>query len=74
MELSITSKGTKDFPVPKVRKDKKETKGTEKVVKSTVKESIVENVTSLKFFKRKEGRAEKKDDGSQRRRLTLKEK
>ncbi|KAA0035663.1 ty3-gypsy retrotransposon protein [Cucumis melo var. makuwa] len=53
-------KGTKDFLVPKVRKDKKETKGTEKVVKSTVKESIVENATSLKFFKRKEGRAEKK--------------
>ncbi|TYK01577.1 ty3-gypsy retrotransposon protein [Cucumis melo var. makuwa] len=29
MELSITSKGTKDFPVPEVRKDKKETKGAE---------------------------------------------
>ncbi|KAA0061113.1 ty3-gypsy retrotransposon protein [Cucumis melo var. makuwa] len=64
MELSIASRGTKDFPVPKVRKDKKETKSAEKVVKSTVKESMVVNTTPLKFSKRKEGRAEKKDDGN----------
>ncbi|TYK30252.1 uncharacterized protein E5676_scaffold595G00790 [Cucumis melo var. makuwa] len=55
-------KGTKGFPIPKVRKDKKETKGAEKIVKSTVKESMVVNTTPLKFSKRKEGRAEKKDD------------
>ncbi|KAA0041946.1 uncharacterized protein E5676_scaffold306G001570 [Cucumis melo var. makuwa] len=73
MELSITSRGTKDFPVPEVRKDKKKTKSAEKVVKSSVKESMVVNTTPLKFSKRKEGRAEKKDDGSERRRLTLKE-
>ncbi|KAA0065384.1 ty3-gypsy retrotransposon protein [Cucumis melo var. makuwa] len=73
MELSIASRGTKDFPVPEVRKDKKETKSAEKVVKSTVKESMVVNTTPLKFSKRKEGRAEKKDDGSERQRLTLKE-
>ncbi|KAA0062536.1 ty3-gypsy retrotransposon protein [Cucumis melo var. makuwa] len=73
MELSIASRGTKDFPVPEVRKDKKETKSAEKVVKSSVKESMVVNTTPLKFSKRKEGRAEKKDDGSERRRLTLKE-
>ncbi|TYK04497.1 ty3-gypsy retrotransposon protein [Cucumis melo var. makuwa] len=73
MELSIASRGTKDFPVLEVRKDKKETKSAEKVVKSTVKESMVVNTTPLKFPKRKEGRAEKKDDGSERRRLTLKE-
>ncbi|KAA0062668.1 ty3-gypsy retrotransposon protein [Cucumis melo var. makuwa] len=66
-------RGTKDFPVSKVRKDKKETKSAEKVVKSTVKESMVVNMTPLKFSKRKEGRAKKKDDGSERRRLTLKE-
>ncbi|KAA0054831.1 ty3-gypsy retrotransposon protein [Cucumis melo var. makuwa] len=41
MELSIVSRGTKDFPVPEVRKDKKEMKGAEKIVKSTVKESMV---------------------------------
>ncbi|KAA0035943.1 ty3-gypsy retrotransposon protein [Cucumis melo var. makuwa] len=43
IELSIASRGTKDFPVPEVRKDKKETKSAEK------------------------------DDGSEGRRLTLKE-
>ncbi|KAA0063066.1 uncharacterized protein E6C27_scaffold468G001830 [Cucumis melo var. makuwa] len=73
MELSIANRGTKDFPVPEVRKDKKETKSAENVMKSTVKESMVVNMTPLKFSKRKEGRAEKKDDGSERQRLTLKE-
>ncbi|KAA0051503.1 retrotransposon gag protein [Cucumis melo var. makuwa] len=73
MELSIASRGTKDFSVPEIRKDKKETKIAEKVVKSTVKESMVVNTIPLRFSKRKEGRAEKKDDGSERRRLTLKE-
>ncbi|TYK01673.1 ty3-gypsy retrotransposon protein [Cucumis melo var. makuwa] len=73
MELSITSIGTKDFPVPEVRKDKKETKGAKKVVKSTVKESMVVNATPLKFSKRKEGKAKKKDDGSERGCVTLKE-
>ncbi|KAA0042321.1 retrotransposon gag protein [Cucumis melo var. makuwa] len=68
MELSIASRGTKDFPIPKVRKDKKEMKGAEKIVKSTVKESMVINTTPLKFPKRKERRAEKKDDGRERRR------
>ncbi|KAA0039582.1 retrotransposon gag protein [Cucumis melo var. makuwa] len=34
---------------------------------------MVVNTTPLKFSKRKEGRVEKKDDGSERRRLTLKE-
>ncbi|KAA0065961.1 ty3-gypsy retrotransposon protein [Cucumis melo var. makuwa] len=38
MKLSIVSKGTKDFPFPKVRKDKKEMKDVEKIVKSTMKE------------------------------------
>ncbi|KAA0048246.1 ty3-gypsy retrotransposon protein [Cucumis melo var. makuwa] len=73
MGLSIGSRGAKDFPVPEVRKDKKKTKDVEKVVKSTVKESMVVNATPLKFSKRKEGEAKKKDDGSDRRRLTLKE-
>ncbi|KAA0051454.1 ty3-gypsy retrotransposon protein [Cucumis melo var. makuwa] len=73
MELSIARRGTKDFPVPEVRKDKKETKSAKKIVKSIVKESMFVNTTSMKFSKRKEGRVEKKDDGSERRRLTLKE-
>ncbi|KAA0056790.1 ty3-gypsy retrotransposon protein [Cucumis melo var. makuwa] len=43
-------------------------------MKNTVKESMFINTTPLKFSKRKEGRAEKKDNESKRRRLTLKEK
>ncbi|TYK09451.1 ty3-gypsy retrotransposon protein [Cucumis melo var. makuwa] len=70
MDLSIASKETKDFSVPKVRKDKKETKGAGKIGKSIMKESMVVNTTPLKFSKRKEGRAEKNDDGSERRRRT----
>ncbi|KAA0033768.1 uncharacterized protein E5676_scaffold1428G00900 [Cucumis melo var. makuwa] len=61
----IASRGTKDFLVPKVRKYRKETKSAEKVVKSTVKESMIVNTTPLKFSKRKGGRTEKKDDGSE---------
>ncbi|KAA0062737.1 ty3-gypsy retrotransposon protein [Cucumis melo var. makuwa] len=64
MELSIARRGTNNISVPEVRKDKKETKGAKKVVKSTAKESMVINTTPLKFSKRKEGRAEKKDDGN----------
>ncbi|KAA0056779.1 retrotransposon gag protein [Cucumis melo var. makuwa] len=69
----LSTQRNQGFPIPEVRKDKKETKGAEKVVKSTMKESMVVNTTPLKFSKRKEGRAERKDDGSERRRLTLKE-
>ncbi|TYK30009.1 ty3-gypsy retrotransposon protein [Cucumis melo var. makuwa] len=60
MELSITSRGAKDLHVPKVRKYKKETKGAEKIAKTTVKESMVVNTTPLKFSRRKEVRAEKR--------------
>ena len=66
MKLSIANRGAKDFPIPEVRKDKKETKGAEKIVKSTVKEFMVVNTTPLKFSKRKEVRAKKKDNGSER--------
>ncbi|TYK05045.1 ty3-gypsy retrotransposon protein [Cucumis melo var. makuwa] len=73
MELSIASRGTKDFPVPEVRKDKKEMKGAKKLEKSTVKESMVVNMTRLKFSKRKEGRVIKNDVRSKSQCLTLKE-
>ncbi|KAA0054805.1 retrotransposon protein putative ty3-gypsy sub-class [Cucumis melo var. makuwa] len=66
MKLSIVSRGAKDLLVPEVRKDKKETKGAKEIVKSSVKESMVVNTTPLKFSKRKEVRAEKKDQGSER--------
>ncbi|KAA0046722.1 retrotransposon protein putative ty3-gypsy sub-class [Cucumis melo var. makuwa] len=49
MELSIASIETKNFSVPEVKTDKKETKGTEKIVKSTMKEYMVINTTSLKY-------------------------
>ncbi|KAA0026105.1 ty3-gypsy retrotransposon protein [Cucumis melo var. makuwa] len=55
MELSFVSRGTKNFFIPEVRKDKKETKGAENIVKSTVKKSMVINTTPLKFSKIKEG-------------------
>ncbi|KAA0057496.1 retrotransposon gag protein [Cucumis melo var. makuwa] len=61
MELSITGRGAKDFSVPKVRKNKKETKGAKKILKSSVKESTVVNSTPLKFSKRKEVKVENKD-------------
>ncbi|KAA0060830.1 Retrotransposon gag protein [Cucumis melo var. makuwa] len=37
----IELRGTKDFPISEVRKDKKEMKGAEKIVKSTVKKSMI---------------------------------
>ncbi|KAA0041682.1 ty3-gypsy retrotransposon protein [Cucumis melo var. makuwa] len=58
MGLNIANKGAKDFPVPKVRKDKKEIKCAEKIV-NTVKKSIVVNTTPMKFSKRKEKLLEK---------------
>ncbi|KAA0033545.1 ty3-gypsy retrotransposon protein [Cucumis melo var. makuwa] len=73
MIWSIVNTGTKDFLVLKVKKDKKEMKSAEKIVKSTVKKSMVINMTSVKFSKRKKLRAEKKDGGRERSRLTLKE-
>lgn len=49
MELSITNKGIKDFLVPQVKKDKKETKGTKNILKSATKESMIVKATMLKF-------------------------
>ena len=46
--------------------------GAKKIAKSTVKESLVVNMTLLKFSKRNEVKAEKKDDGGERRCLNLK--
>ncbi|KAA0067356.1 retrotransposon gag protein [Cucumis melo var. makuwa] len=63
MELSIASRGTKDFPVFEVRKDKKEIKGAEKIVNSTVKESMVKQLIQLSKCKRLE-QAGKVDDSN----------
>ena len=75
MELSIANRETKGFLVPKVKKEKREIKGTEKITKSATKESIDVNTTPLKFSpKGKEEKVGRKDDGGERRCLTLKEK
>ncbi|XP_038876523.1 uncharacterized protein LOC120068954 [Benincasa hispida] len=81
MKLSISNRGTWDFLNHEPRKDKKEVKGTEKIVKSAkktvkgvTKESMVINTTPLKFSsKRKEKIIEKKDQEGEIRRPTLKE-
>ncbi|KAA0026039.1 ty3-gypsy retrotransposon protein [Cucumis melo var. makuwa] len=54
MELSIVSRGAQDLSISEIRKDKKETKGAGKIVKTTVKESVVISTTPMKFSKRKE--------------------
>ncbi|KAA0025994.1 retrotransposon protein putative ty3-gypsy sub-class [Cucumis melo var. makuwa] len=42
MKLSIANRGIKDFPFPEVRKHKKEANGAKKIVKRTMKKSIVD--------------------------------
>ena len=55
--------------------DKKEAKGTENILKSATKESMVVSATLLIFSsKGKETKSERKHDGVERRHLTLKEK
>ncbi|TYK00182.1 ty3-gypsy retrotransposon protein [Cucumis melo var. makuwa] len=49
MKLSIANRGNNDLLVPKIRKDKKEVKRTQKVLKSVIKEAMVISTTSLKF-------------------------
>ena len=67
MELSIANRETKGFLVPKVKKEKREMKGTKKITKSATKESMVINTTPLKFSsKGKEERVGRKDDGGER--------
>ncbi|KAA0054549.1 gypsy-like retrotransposase [Cucumis melo var. makuwa] len=61
MELSIVSRGAKAFPILEVRKDKKEIKGAKKIVKRTVKESMIVNMNPLKFSNSKEVKVEKKE-------------
>ncbi|XP_038903381.1 uncharacterized protein LOC120089993 [Benincasa hispida] len=74
MELSIANRGTRDFLSHESKKDKKKVKGTEKIVKGATKKSVVINTTPLKFFsKGKKKKIEKKDEGAEKHRLTLKE-
>ncbi|KAA0065418.1 retrotransposon gag protein [Cucumis melo var. makuwa] len=74
MELSITNRGAKDFLIPKSRSDKNELDDTKKIANSVIKESMVVHATPLKSFSKiKETKIERKHDGDEKRRSTLKE-
>ncbi|KAA0052357.1 retrotransposon protein putative ty3-gypsy sub-class [Cucumis melo var. makuwa] len=68
IELTVT----KQQKVLKIRKEKKEMKSTQKVLKGTSKEAMVVGTTSLKFDS-KEKKEEQCQDEGQKRRPTLKE-
>lgn len=47
MKLSITNRGTKDFLVLEVKKDKKKTRDIKNIMERTTKEPMVVNTTPL---------------------------
>ncbi|KAA0042128.1 ty3-gypsy retrotransposon protein [Cucumis melo var. makuwa] len=59
-------------PLPEVRKEKKEVKSTQKVLKGATKEAMVVSTTPLKLVS-KEKKMEKRQDEGENRRPTLKE-
>ncbi|KAA0064054.1 ty3-gypsy retrotransposon protein [Cucumis melo var. makuwa] len=61
MELSIANRGNNDLLVSKIRKEKKEVKRIQKVVKGATKEAMVVSTTPLKFVS-KEKNVEKCQD------------
>ncbi|TYK03550.1 retrotransposon protein putative ty3-gypsy sub-class [Cucumis melo var. makuwa] len=71
-ELSIANRGNNDLLVPEVRKEKKEVKSTQKVLKGATKEAMVVSTTPLKLVS-KEKKMEKRQDEGEKRRPTLKE-
>ncbi|KAA0061095.1 retrotransposon protein putative ty3-gypsy sub-class [Cucumis melo var. makuwa] len=72
MELSIANRGNDDLLVLEVRKEKKEVKSTQKVLKGSTKEAMVVSTTPLKLIS-KEKKMEKRQDEGKKRRPTLKE-
>ncbi|KAA0063077.1 ty3-gypsy retrotransposon protein [Cucumis melo var. makuwa] len=72
MELSIANRGNNDLLVPEVRKEKKEVKSTQKVLKGATKEAMVISTTPLKLVS-KEKKMEKRQDEGEKRCPTLKE-
>ncbi|KAA0025450.1 ty3-gypsy retrotransposon protein [Cucumis melo var. makuwa] len=72
MELSIANRGNNDLLVPEVRKEKKEVKSTQKVLKGATKEAMVVSTTPLKLVS-KEKKMKKRQDEGKKRRPTLKE-
>ncbi|TYK28705.1 ty3-gypsy retrotransposon protein [Cucumis melo var. makuwa] len=72
MELSIANRGNNDLLDPEVRKEKKEVKSTQKVLKGATKEAMVVSTTPLKLVS-KEKKMEKRQDEGEKRHPTLKE-
>ncbi|TYK06432.1 uncharacterized protein E5676_scaffold163G001350 [Cucumis melo var. makuwa] len=72
MELSIANRRNNDLLVSEVRKEKKEVKSTQKVLKGATKEAMVISTTPLKLVS-KEKKMEKHQDEGEKRRPTLKE-
>ncbi|KAA0053464.1 retrotransposon protein putative ty3-gypsy sub-class [Cucumis melo var. makuwa] len=72
MELSIANRGNNDLLVPEVRKEKKEVKSTQKVLKGATKKAMIVSTTPLKLVS-KEKKMEKRQDEGEKRRPTLKE-
>ncbi|TYK05705.1 ty3-gypsy retrotransposon protein [Cucumis melo var. makuwa] len=72
MELSIANRGNNDLLVPEIRKEKKEVKSTQKVLKGATKEAMVVSTTPLKLVS-KEKKMKKRQDEGEKRRPTLNE-
>ncbi|KAA0043322.1 uncharacterized protein E6C27_scaffold110G002330 [Cucumis melo var. makuwa] len=72
MELSIANRGNNDLLVSEVRKEKKEVKSTQKVLKGATKEAMVVSTTPLKLVS-KEKKIEKRQDEGEKRHPTLNE-
>src|ERR1051325_2261524 len=72
MELNIANRGGNDLLVPDAKREKKEIKSTQKISKGATKEAMMVGTTPLKFVA-KEKMMEKRQDTSEKRRPTLKE-
>ena len=53
MELSITNRGTKDFLISEVKKEKHKINDTRKITNSVINESMVVHESPLKYFSKR---------------------
>ena len=73
MEFSIANRETKGFLISEVKRGKNEINDTRKIANSVITESMVVHESPLKSFsKRKDTKIERKHDGEEKRRPTLK--
>ena len=63
MELSIAIRGNNDLLVPKIRKEKKEVKSTQKVSMGATKEAMVVSTTPLKLVSKEKKMEKCQDEG-----------